>query len=319
MENNLNTEKKRYDKKALEIKEQIEFIKNKNLNGLIEEELENFLRCCGYYNFKGYFYIYLDENKQFKKNVTWHNIKEDYAFDQEFKLLLFKYICIIEKSFKSAITNVSSVEYGNSWYVNKTIFKNEYMFNMNLLKLENSWENDNYSTKKIKNHFNFKYPTDIRNGDIPSWILFETCSFGVVSKIYSNFSSKSKICDKCHDFFNLKYAGNKGFLHSWIKVLVHIRNVIAHDGKLIDVHISDKLTYPALHNDEVEGKEKWVKKTTIFSILCVIKLMLKSTGRVDSFLNDIDVLINKFNHFNLYRLGFPENWQIFLKKVEKKS
>lgn len=192
-------------------------VKDNLLQGISVENLSKILNDISYYRLKGYLYPYYIHNK-FTNNITWENIWSDYNFDLELRSLFYIHISKIEISIRTNVINTFSLDYGNKWYCNEALFFNKDRYNNDLNEIMNHWERSN---ELFKLNFLKKY-----SNTPPAWMIFETTSFGNLSKFYENLiknDTKLKIA--------LYYGfgkSNEYILINWIKHLVYIRNIIAH-------------------------------------------------------------------------------------------
>lgn len=79
------------------ISDQIDLLKKRRILVLDEEYATRKLMEINYYRFIGYALPFKDSNSDlYKENISFNDIIKIYEFDQELRILLFKYISIID-------------------------------------------------------------------------------------------------------------------------------------------------------------------------------------------------------------------------------
>ena len=170
------------------------------LQDISESELTEIFQSVNYYKLRGYTYPYQDNsvpNSPFLPNVKWSYIWNDYNFDLKLRTLLFSSISFIETALKTRMTLVS-LTLGATWYLNNRLFKSQNAFNSDLAFLQNDW---NRASEEFKNHYETTY-TESPNP--PSWMIFETSSFGPISKFFKNMKpqlAEKQIADNLKELF----------------------------------------------------------------------------------------------------------------------
>ena len=170
------------------------------LQDISESELTEIFQSVNYYKLRGYTYPYQDNSvpdSPFLPNVKWSYIWNDFNFDLKLRTLLFSSISFIETALKTRMTLVS-LTLGATWYLNNRLFKSQKAFNSDLAFLQNDW---NRASEEFKNHYETTYP---ESPNPPSWIIFETSSFGPISKFFKNMKpqlAEKQIADNLKELF----------------------------------------------------------------------------------------------------------------------
>lgn len=180
-----------YAKPALNLEQQADLLLNRGLKDISKEALITKLSSVNYYRIRGYTYAYQDntvDDTPFLKNNCWNYIWNDYVMDSRLRSLIFESISHIEIALRTQIELVMSLSYGSNWYTDSRYFFNSDFFNKNFEELEKCWER---SEEEFKKHYETKY---IETELPPSWMIFETSTFGLTSKYYesidNNYSEK---------------------------------------------------------------------------------------------------------------------------------
>lgn len=278
------------------------------LKGISTDELSKILHDISYYRLKGYIYPYYNNNR-FIDKITWKHIWSDYQFDIELRNLFYYHISNIEISLRTNLINTFSIDYNNNWYCDDSLFFNKERFNKDLEELNKHW---NRSNEFFKYNFINKY-----SNKPPAWIIFETTSFGNLSKFYENIrknSTKLKIAE--HYGFN---KSNEYILTSWFKHLVYIRNIIAHHNRLFSKVFTNKPVVPKnIYKYLLLNQDSYKSDKLFFTILIIIYMLKYSNNDYILFKNNLVNLINKYPLLNYKFMGLPHNFMEILEQYMKK-
>lgn len=272
------------------------------LQDISESKLTEIFQSVNYYKLRGYTYPYQDNsvpNSPFLPNVKWSYIWNDYNFDLKLRTLLFSSISFIETALKTRMTLVS-LTLGATWYLNNRLFKSQNAFNSDLAFLQNDW---NRASEEFKNHYETTYP---ESPNPPAWMIFETSSFGPISKFFKNMkpqlAEKENICD----YFGFDKAdGNK--LATWFQVINNVRNICAHHGRLY----SRQLTTTPLFVVPQKGNwvSSWPNPNRVYAAICIIKNFLDICNPNNTFLAELKELMKIVRPEQLPSMGFPDDWE----------
>lgn len=175
--------KPKYDKPALTLEEQSDRLLTRGLTGVEKNTLSKTLSSVSYYRLRGYMYPYQDNNAPdtpFFTGTLWEYIRNGYLFDQQFRQLIFSAIENIEIALRTQLTLQMSFAYGSRWYTDKNLFVKENLWMKDYENLQKEWQR---SKEVFTGHYNSCYDTIY---DPPSWMIFETASFGTLSKYFEN-------------------------------------------------------------------------------------------------------------------------------------
>ena len=265
----------KYNKLPLSLQEQLEHIKSHYKITPKNETLAiYYLKHHNYYRLRGY-WLYFE-----KKNIkaTFEDVINLYNFDSELRLLLVKYLQLIELSIKSNFAYFLTTKYNNPHIIlEKKLFKNKIFFNESIEKLKQSFLNsDELFTIHYKNNYEEPLP--------PLWVCVEFMTFGELSKWMHNLNDKdTKLIAK---EYNIKSIH---IFRTFLYHLTEIRNKCAHHSRIWNKTFSHKFVIP-----------KQFKKffnTNIYKIshtLLVLKLLL-NTIKENNLIEEIITLSTKYN------------------------
>ncbi len=292
-----------YAKPALNIEQQADLLLNRGLKDISKEALITKLSSVNYYRLRGYTYAYQDntvDSTPFLRNSSWNYIWNDYVMDSRLRSLIFESISHIEIALRTQIELVMSLSYGPNWYTDSRYFFNSDFFNKNFKELEKCWER---SEEKFKKHYETKY---IETELPPSWMIFETSTFGLTSKYYesidNNYSEKAQIAG----FFG--FGKSQVFIFiSWLKHLTTVRNVCAHHSRLYSRANINRPVFPK----KLKGSwvSSWPNDDRVYTSVCIIKKLLDYCMPEYDFVGKLKPIIKMARKEQLPSMGFPVDWE----------
>lgn len=305
------------EKEFKTLEEQLKILKSRNV--IIQDVFKAkqiLLDNNYYYLINGYKNLFLDKNsktEQFIEGTKLDEIYYLYEFDRKIRIIFLEYILLLERKIDTYIAYEFSKEYGHKDYLIPINFnyigKNKVLIDkfLNDINLEVLHQYKN-SNKMITHYLNkYKY--------VPLWVLIRIMSFGKVSKFYSFMKQKEK--NNISRKFNIQSETLKVYLIN----LGNVRNICAHDEKLYDVLLKNRISITKYHKQlGLAFNNKTLKATRdLFSIVIILKVLLKKEEFCEFYsevLKNIDDLaknltISQFNKI-LYKMGFPKNYKMLL-------
>ena len=169
-----------------------------------------------------------------------------------------------------------------------------------LALLQNDWER---ASEEFKNHYISTYP---ESPNPPAWMIFETSSFGPISKFFKNM--KPQLPEKesiCNYFGFEKIQADK--LASWFQNINIVRNICAHHGRLFSRHLT---TAPYFMTPQ-KGSwvSNWPNPCRIYASICIIQSLLNICYKENTFATELKELMKMVRKEQLPTMGFPQNWQ----------
>ena len=261
-----------------------------------------------YYRLSGYWHTLLDEPKKdhkFKPNSTFDKAFNLYCFDRELRMLVLNQIEKIEVAIRAIIAHECSIDLGVFWMSDKNNFKS---FSEYTLCLGSIFTEVNRSSELFLREYKKNYTEELP----PSWITLEVCSFGNLSRIYSNLNSgltKRNIADK----FDL----NEKVFESWLHSLVYVRNLCAHHSRLWNKRLKIKTELPKKTKgkwikyfnivDDRDGSSSHIRERTYFTI-CMIQYLLNKLNPRNQFKEKLNSLYKKFPDIDLNAICYTKKW-----------
>ena len=184
--------------------------------------------------------------------------------------------------------------------VKVNIFMIKKKHSCDFAELQKDWKRSHEDFKKHyeENYSPLLYP--------PAWMIFETTTFGVISKFFSNIDSAVPEKTKIAEYFGFTKSSVR-ILVSWIHHLYTVRNICAHHSRLYSRVIIIKPVFPK----KIKGNwvSAWPKDDRIYASICIIKKLLDVCVSEFDFIGRLKQIIEMAREDQLPSMGFPENWK----------
>ena len=299
------------------LEEQIEILKNKNLQIDDIGYAEKILLRENYFFLMGYRHLFMqkDNRRLFIDNAEFREVYALFSFYRQLRNIIFKNILIIENNAKSIFSYVLSQKHG---YKEKEYLKpSSYNYSPeksrqvnDLLRKIKRQINVNGRQHEATKHYLDNY------GYIPLWVVVKVLSFGVTSELYTIMkrADQEEIANK----FQISVEN----LIAFLPILSNYRNLCAHEDILYD-HKTQKvipdnkylefLNIPRIDNEYIYGKGD------VFSVVIIFKYLLYQDD-FRMFMNEINYEIEHLSGVLhsisienvLDRMGFPNNYRSLL-------
>ena len=234
------------------------------------------------------------KNGRYKDNIKFEQLVELYLFNSNFRQIIFPQIEKIEINVRCRISNYFAENYGVLGYLNLNNFVNNIYHQIFISDISEEIKR-NSKAPFVKN-FRDNYET----GNLPIYALVEIFSFGTLSKFYKNMKNQDK--KAIAKSFNTGYT----YFQSWLESISYVRNICAHYGRLYNAKLSKT---PMLYK---EYSEAGIGNNRIFGVLLCIKHLLKDDRHWNLFVDNIQMLFDKYESVDIKTMGFPQNWKEFL-------
>lgn len=292
-----------YTKPPLTLEKQADLLLERGLKGVSREELVKVLSGIGYYRLRGYTYPYQDnsvDGSPFFYDACWVNIWNDYIFDSILRNLVVEALGYIEIAARSQLACQLSVAYGSRWYEDQSLCHDKRLFIDNLAELRKYWKR---SREVFKEHYENNY--DAKNNP-PAWMIFETTTFGTVSKIFSNLNNNVPAKTEIAKYFGFNKSSVK-VLTNWFQHLILVRNICAHYSRLFSRSFIVRPIIPT------NTPRKWVttipSQDRIYLSLCIIITLLDICAPDYDFRNKLKNIMEMVRPEQLPSMGFPADWK----------
>ena len=253
-----------YDKPFKTYDEQISHLKNVHSLQINDESFaKQALKSFSYYDLiNGYKDIFM-VNDIFKSDITFEYLYVFNNFNINMQSILFKYSVIVENIFKNNLAYILSQNFGVDYTVA-------------------------HPSKYYRENHNH----------LPAWILFKNLNFGWTIDLVKFIKSSHK-----HELYHLLFPqfimeNNELPLISSLTIIRKYRNVIAHNLKFITfkpkLNLETKLLPTIFHNHLLVQSENKCELNGIYSFIISLLLMLGDPILINTFIQDIQELTNKY-------------------------
>ena len=303
------------------IDEQYNLLTSRGLSFSNEAKAKQYLLNNNYYNvINCYAKFFMDQQDKFLPGTNFDEITHIHYFDKELKSVLFKYIIESEKHLKSIIAYRFSETYKNTDYA--YLIATSYNSNDLLEVASLISELSNIIKWQLKDKDNNSIKHYIHNHNVvPFWILSNYMNFGQMVKFYSHLKTplQNKIAKDFSIFLNenldtknIKLSASQ--LLSYLKNVVELRNVVAHNNKILGYKCKNNTLYlKELHNQYISNSNN--PRQDIFNVYIVMKCLL-SKNQFTQLHNTIHKRIKNLNqHLHtipvyviLDSIGFTLDW-----------
>lgn len=313
--------------------EQINILKERNLTFNDENEAKRYLLNNNYYNIINcYSKYFLDCDERYIDGTSFDDIMAVHHFDKNIKMILFQFIIECEKTFKS----IFAYRY-SEYFMRDNIYKKYCYLDINnydsekILKVsKNISQLSNIISSKINDGNNSISHYVRKHSDVPMWVLINNLTFGQTSKLYSfmPLSLKNIVSKDLSVFLKVNSACEDALLQpdeleSYLINIVELRNLIAHNNKVMDHRFikNNKYNY-YLHSIYDIGPKS--PRRDIFNAFVTMQCFLSHEEFAqlnNSILKRINKLKKKINSESVEKilsdLGFNTNLQKIEQQLNK--
>lgn len=302
------------------IKEQIELLESRGM--LIPDKVyaSNYLLSNNYYNIiNGYSKYFMSQHDTYIPGTSFNEVTRLYQFDRDMKQAFFKSILCIEGHLKSIFAYHFAEEYASIpyAYLNTSCYDKEKVLSVvtTIYHLSGIINHYRKQTNNSITHYCKKY------NSVPIWVLVNYLDFGELRHMISASTTRlqNKIARDMESFIqqNIQKPGvfPPETMLSFIENLNDLRNICAHNNRLIDYHCRRDSKYwePLL---DTYGLTANGYRNNVYSVMLSTQCFLSHIEY--AFLhNSIRKLMNTHlkNHIKtipyntiIQTLGYPDNW-----------
>lgn len=303
------------------IDEQYDLLISRGLKFTNEQKAKQYLLNNNYYNvINCYAKFFMNTENMFISGTNFDEITQVHFFDKELKSTLFKYIIEAEKHLKSIIAYRFSEQYNDMdfAYLNASSYNQKNILEItslissisSIIKQQLKDKHNN----SIKHYMNF-------HSNVPFWIVTNYMNFGQIVKFYEYLKTplQNKIAKDFSVFLNENLNTNKVKLTStqllsYLKNTVELRNIIAHNNKLLGFRCRANTVYlKELHNKYIPNANS--QRQDVFNVFMIMQCLLSKNQYKqlnNAIYKRIKELEKKLNTIPLTKildsLGFPIMW-----------
>ena len=265
-----------------------------------EDKALDCLRSISYFRLASYWKpMEIEEtHHHFRPNNRFEEVVQLYLFDKRLRSLVFATIQDLEVALRTRIIQSFSLPYGAFWFMDRTLFKDEHIYQscFESIRKEVFRSNEDF----VKEHF-------IRYNEPslpPVWKTMEVVSFGVLSKLYCNFQDVQLKKSVAGSFGLPQYT----YLESWMKCATVLRNYCAHHARLWNRRFPWKPQLPE------RLPLKWVRTLPLrpykfYAQLCYLVYLEQTITPCSCLKEELSALLENASPTFLKAMGFPKEWK----------
>jgi abortive infection bacteriophage resistance protein len=280
---------------SMNVDEQIENLKNKGLIFENEEDAKSFLNDVSYFRMvKAYSLGFKVKNENYNEGVRFEDIRGRYLFNANLRQLVLTQIEKVEVNLRCRLSNYFCDKYGVLGYEDVNNFSNP-VFHDELLD-----DIAKETSRNAKAPFVINFRENYVDGKIPLYALVELFSFGTLSKFYKNMKNEDKKA------VSAIYGVNYAYLGSWIESIAYVRNACAHYGRIYNIKFAKT---PKMYKRYTENG---INNLRVFATLITLKHLLPNDNQWLNFVDNLELLIEKYSNVKLDLIDFPDEWKEYL-------
>ncbi len=284
-------------KKPTTYKQQIERLISR---GVIIHDSDNaisVLKRISYYRLTAYGLSIKKDSDQYIPNTTFEHIYRLYEFDSKLRVLLLSISEYVEISFRTHLIYDLAHNYGELGYRERTNF-NSINHSSFLEKLDKLLAD---AKELFISHHKNKY-----SGQFPIWAAFEVITFGMLSTLFKSLKTtdKKRIAK---NYYNVSYY-NK--IPTWLHSISVLRNRCAHYNRIYNKTLTIAPSLPD------ESNHLKIDNNQLFAIIYILKKLITDRSEWNSWVTQLEALIEAYPEVELKLIGFKENWVEILRNNE---
>lgn len=292
----------KFIKPAINIDAQIALLKQRGLKIADDKLARHYLQFVGYYRLAGYALplqvnYNADGTHRFLDGTTFDDVLDLYVFDRKLRLAIMDAIERIEVAVRALLSQTMSELHGPHWFMEAKHFVPSFQHDKFIKHVKNDIGHDKARAalrQAFIRHYYDKYDDPTLP---PSWMIFETLSFGTVSLTFKNLTRKNQ------RLIAKAFCLDGSVLSSWLHALSYVRNLAAHHQRLWNrVYTIKPIAAKHLATDLQDTTRFYAQAVTIETLLRVVAPENRWAERLAD-------LLTQHPNVRLDRLGFPKEWQ----------
>lgn len=282
------------------INEQIEILLERGMEITDISSAKHFLANISYYRLKGYWWeMQIDTvDHEFKEDANFTDVIDLYNFDRHFRLIVFDAIERIEIALRTKLIYHLSLKHGAYWHQDLSLFNDYHEGTLNKIYNDIQDSKETFILEHYKNH---------KDEDPEAWKALEVVTLNTLSKIYHNLNNQDPVKSIIATEFGIYIHSD---LSSWLRTITLIRNIIAHHSRLWNRVLINSYTWPKSTKYPLLTYEPTRdQRLKVFPILSAILYLNDRVTPGHSIKLKLIDLFKQFPKVQLYKMGFPNNWE----------
>lgn len=295
-----------FTKQALTIDEQIKKLQAQGLVISNVQRARQYLQTIGYYRLSAYFLLYQRDDSTFFPDASFDDGLNLYLFDKQVRLLVMDALERIEVAVRTIVSNEMSLQYGAHWFMDTKSFCPAYSSAI----IKNSKTGFDLLQEEIRDCAGYKargkthiacvtYYAEYTAPSLPpSWIVTETLTMGVWSRVFNSLQGKSK--KRIAKFFGLSVND----MVSWLHGMTVFRNCVAHHSRFWNT------SFPPKAKNVEKYTHTGIPINTPYANLAMIYATLKRISPSSSWSRRLYELVQQcpVDPYDPEHMAFPTTW-----------
>jgi abortive infection bacteriophage resistance protein len=291
-----------FNKPVLSLAAQLALLKRRGLTVQDDAKATHALQHIGYYRLSGYALPFQKggtgaDRHDFDPGADFDHILDRYVFDRKLRLVVMDAIERIEIAVRAALSNTLAEVHGPHWYMQPGMFEPGFRHAefIDDIKRQIGYAPNHAKRRDIYIAHYFK---TYRVPDMPpSWMVFESVSFGTVSLTCQGLRPHS--CGAISRGYGLP----RPVLISWLHSINYIRNICAHHARLWNRECRVKPMIAHAYAAELTPNDR------LYAQLVVMQVMLKQVSPDTHWASRLRQLLGEHPLVPLRSMGFPTGWE----------
>lgn len=291
-----------YQKPALTLDEQIEYLRNKGMMIANEAWAKERLLHISYYRLSAYWLPFEYPKHQqradhcIQPGTSLKTVIALHEFDRGLRRLVLDAIEAAEISVRGNWAYQMAILGDGHSYLDPAHYANTAKFTENCRRLN---EEARTSKERFMVHYRGKYDRP----EPPVWMAAEILSFGSLSHWYANLSDRA-VRQAIAQPYGLDERVFKTLLHH----LSVVRNICAHHSRLWNRNFTVSLALPR-RPIELNGAVNRAEPKKLYNTLTLLLHVLECIGDITDWPSRLKAHLATLPHGDLSQLGFPGNWE----------
>jgi abortive infection bacteriophage resistance protein len=290
-----------FTKPPLSLRDQLSLLRARGLTVNDVAVATHYLSHVGYYRLSGYARPFQiggtgATRHNFHPGATFEDILERYIFDRKLRLLVMDAMERIEISVRAAMSNTVAARHGAHWYLKPRLFSPTFDHGRFIADIKGQIGHAPEHSRRRDIHIDHYYQTYSAPDTPPSWMVFESVSFGTISVAYKNLAPP--------EFAPI--SGSYGLPHpvfaSWLHSLTYIRNICAHHARLWNRECRVKPLVARAFKADLTPNER------VYAQLVVMQILLARIAPGNHWARKLRDLLAEHPTIPLAGMGFPAGW-----------
>lgn len=294
----------RYQKSWLSFAEQVSQLEERGLVGASNFQAE--ISRIGYYRLSAYWHPFRDfaghssdNQERFRAGASFDEVIALYQFDTRLRSVVFDAATSLEIAIRVQLGHVMGRR-STFCHLEPEHLDTAAVSRYHAQFLSKYYALQSKSREDFIPHFKDKYL-----GALPIWVATEILQFGTLAELFrlAKYEDRQSVAEAFGPLHADEFA-------SWLKSVVHVRNICAHHGRLwnraivVSPKIPSKDRFPELAHLASSGM-------TIYRAVAVIASLLQACG-LDRDLKRLKATFRSFpksEFVSLAMTGIPDNWE----------